>query len=626
MGLQRKFRIFQRIFDFGNAANNQNILLTNRWKRSEVEWSVRRGTNNQSLIVTNFWTLNNWQHVVASVNESGIMKVYRNGELKGSRLGHIPTSTTRANHFIGKSNWGTDEYFYGMMDDLRVYDRAISASEVSSIYKGDLQIEKLLGGENPEVIVYWGDEDAGQTTDVNSSSNIAWDGNISLGILEVGDFTASLNGLDAGKNYFYRILAKNSAGSTPLSEVSTFSTGLFDFRADSFSQGEILLWLDASDVNGDGNLSNEPFGGVVDQWRDKSGANRHAGNGNGPELRIGSWNGLSTLKFDGLGNYLRVSDSNAFNVGEDMTLFVVAKGDILNDWRPIITKRGEDDLGWQFRKDNTDFATFTVRGTSGNDGQKGGTLINGETHVWSMRKNSTKRTQWADGNLEFNIDDRGDIPFTTSDLVIGARDQNGISSFGGFEVGEILIFNNALSDSEVEKLQGHLAHKWGLTDNLPGVHKYKTTLPKFENRPEIILADNYSIKRSVNLNLPVLVNRAASNFAATGLPQGLVLNSISGMITGSPTEAGAYTTKISASNQAGTFTKDVTFLVTDFTAWDYSTTISFPGYTGSTTLNNFPVFIELNSSLPGFSYDQFASPYGYDLRFLGKNGSEELLL
>ena len=330
------------------------------------------------------------------------------------------------------------------------------------------------------------------------------------------------------------------------------------------------------------------------------------------------------MKFDGLGNYLRVSDSNAFNVGEDMTLFVVAKGDILNDWRPIITKRGEDDLGWQFRKDNTDFATFTVRGTSGNDGQKGGTLINGETHVWSMRKNSTKRTQWADGNLEFNIDDRGDIPFTTSDLVIGARDQNGISSFGGFEVGEILIFNNALSDSEVEKLQGHLAHKWGLTDNLPGGHKYKTTLPKFENRPEIILADNYSIKRSVNLNLPVLVNRAASNFAATGLPQGLVLNSISGMITGSPTEAGAYTTKISASNQAGTFTKDVTFLVTDFTAWDYSTTISFPGYTGSTTLNNFPVFIELNSSLPGFSYDQFASPYGYDLRFLGKNGSEEL--
>ena len=616
--------IYQRVFDFGNGADSQNLILSNRWKSSEVEWSVRRGANNQNLVVTNFWTLNEWQHVVGSVNESGIMKVYRNGELKGSKLGHIPTSTTRTSHLIGRSNRGSDDYFYGMMDDLRVYDRAITADEVISIYNGDLQVEKILGGENPEVTIFWGDEDAGQTTDVNSSSSGAWDANISLGDLALGEFSVPLSNLQTGKTYFYRIIAYNAAGSTPLSEVSTFSTGSFGFKSDSFSEGEMLLWLDASDVNGDGNASNEPFGGVVDQWRDKSGANRHAGNGNGPELRVGSWNGLSTLKFDGLGNYLRVSDSSAFNVGEDMTLFVVAKGDVLNDWRPIITKRGEDDMGWQFRKGDTDFATFTVRGTSGSDGQNGGTLINGETHVWSMRKNSAKRTQWADGNLEFHIDDRGIIPSTTSDLVIGARDQNGISSFGGFEIGEILIYDKALSDSDVEKLQGHLAHKWGLSEKLPSGHAYKTSLPKFENRPEIILSDSYSIKRSASLSLQVLTNRPASNFAATGLPLGLELNSTSGLITGIPTETGSFTTKFEASNQAGTYSKDVILLVTDFTGWDYSTTISFPGYTRSTTLIDFPVFIEFNSSLSGFSYDQFASPYGYDLRFLGNNGSEEL--
>ncbi|MDG0963632.1 MAG: putative Ig domain-containing protein, partial [Opitutales bacterium] len=616
--------IYQRVFDFGNGADSQNLTLSNRWKSSEVEWSVRRGANNQNLVVTNFWTLNEWQHVVGSVNESGIMKVYRNGELKGSKLGHIPTSTTRTSHLIGKSNWGSDDYFYGMMDDLRVYDRAITDDEVINIYNGDLQVEKILGGENPEVTIFWGDEDAGQTTDVNSSSSGAWDAHISLGVLALGEFSVPLSNLQTGKTYFYRIIANNAAGSTPLSEVSTFSTGSFGFKSDSFSEGEMLLWLDASDVNGDGNASNEPFGGVVDQWRDKSGANRHAGNGNGPELRVGSWNGLSTLKFDGLGNYLRVSDSSAFNVGEDMTLFVVAKGDVLNDWRPIITKRGEDDIGWQFRKGDTDFATFTIRGTSGSDGQNGGTLINGETHVWSMRKNSVKRTQWADGNLEFNIDDRGIIPSTTSDLVIGARDQNGISSFGGFEIGEILIYDKALSDSDVEKLQGHLAHKWGLSEKLPSGHTYKTSLPKFENRPEIILSDSYSIKRSASLSLQVLTNRPANNFAATGLPLGLELNSTSGLITGIPTETGSFSTKFEASNQAGTYSKDVILLVTDFTGWDYSTTISFPGYTRSTTLIDFPVFIEFNSSLSGFSYDQFASPYGYDLRFLGNNGSEEL--
>ena len=110
---------------------------------------------------------------------------------------------------------------------------------------------------------------------------------------------------------------------------------------------------------------------MLDQWRDKSGEAIGAGNGKGPDLRVDRWNGLSTLGFDGQSQYLRVDDSSVFDFGEDATIFVVAKGDTLADWRPILSKRGEDGVGWQFEKDNTDFATFTVRGTTGNDGQRG---------------------------------------------------------------------------------------------------------------------------------------------------------------------------------------------------------------------------------------------------------------
>ena len=192
-------------------------------------------------------------------------------------------------------------------------------------------------------------------------------------------------------------MATNSAGSSWSPTVGTFSTGSFGFMADSFASGNLLLWLDATDTNGDGNLSNEPLGGVLDQWRDKSGASRHAGNGKGPDLRVDRWNGLSTLVFDGQTQYLRVDDSSAFDFGQDATIFVVAKGDTLADWRPILSKRGEDGVGWQFRKDNTDFATFTVRGTTGNDGQRGGS-DQWRGSVGAMRKSALKRTQWADGN------------------------------------------------------------------------------------------------------------------------------------------------------------------------------------------------------------------------------------
>ena len=122
----------------------------------------------------------------------------------------------------------------------------------------------------------------------------------------------------------------------------------------------------------------------------------------------------------------------------------------------------------------------------------------------------------------------------------------------------------------------------------------------------------------------VQTNRNATNFIASGLPSGLDLNSTSGLISGIPTVAGSFTTRLEATNQSGTFVKEILFVVTDFTGWEYTTTINFPGYTQPSTLTDFPVYLEFNSSLSGFSYDQFASPYGYDLRFLGTNGSKEL--
>ena len=35
---------------------------------------------------------------------------------------------------------------------------------------------------------------------------------------------------------------------------------------------------------------------------------------------------------------------------------------------------------------------------------------------------------------------------------------------------ELLIYNRALSDAEIQKIEGYLAHKWGLTGNLDASH------------------------------------------------------------------------------------------------------------------------------------------------------------
>jgi len=48
--------------------------------------------------------------------------------------------------------------------------------------------------------------------------------------------------------------------------------------------------------------------------------------------------------------------------------------------------------------------------------------------------------------------------------------------------------------------------------------------------------------------------------------------------------------------------------------------LSFPGYNRGETLSNFPVLVNLSSNLNGFSYRQFASPTGGDLRFTDSGG------
>lgn len=52
--------------------------------------------------------------------------------------------------------------------------------------------------------------------------------------------------------------------------------------------------------------------------------------------------------------------------------------------------------------------------------------------------------------------------------------------------------------------------------------------------------------------------------------------------------------------------------------------ITFGGYNRPETLNDFPVLVQLGTNVPGFSYPQFASPAGNDLRFTGSGSTLEL--
>ena len=159
---------------------------------------------------------------------------------------------------------------------------------------------------------------------------------------------------------------------------------------------------------------------------------------------------------------------------------------------------------------------------------------------------------------------------------------------------------------------------------MPSSHPYKTVKSLFENRPELELTTPYSLLVDQNVSIPLLTNRTANQILVANLPPGIELNASGWNLSGTPITIGTFVSSFETSNLAGSLTKDILFEVKDFRPWIYGADINFVGYNENAEIADFPVYVELNSSIPGFSYEQFASPYGHDLRFLTADGKTEL--
>ena len=58
----------------------------------------------------------------------------------------------------------------------------------------------------------------------------------------------------------------------------------------------------------------------------------------------------------------------------------------------------------------------------------------------------------------------------------GIHGDNSSHPFNG-QLAEILVTGGSVSTATRQQVEGYLAHKWGLTANLPAGHPYKTTPP-----------------------------------------------------------------------------------------------------------------------------------------------------
>jgi len=121
---------WQRIIDFGNGASSNNIIVGVVGSQLFIN-SVGSGPN---YIAGPTLASNTWNHVSA-VFSGTTGSLYLNGALVGSYAG-MPQyqNVARSGNYWGKSNWPGDAVWQGQQDELRIWNRALTATEIAANY------------------------------------------------------------------------------------------------------------------------------------------------------------------------------------------------------------------------------------------------------------------------------------------------------------------------------------------------------------------------------------------------------------------------------------------------------------------------------------------------------------
>ncbi len=124
---------YERIFDFGGGSQNSNIVLARQGTTNNLyieSWNASGGLTGIST-VSNIITAGSWMHVAVTADSSNVVTLYVNGASVTSF-----TATSAINYaawtknYIGASNWSADRQFRGAMDDISIFDRALSAADI----------------------------------------------------------------------------------------------------------------------------------------------------------------------------------------------------------------------------------------------------------------------------------------------------------------------------------------------------------------------------------------------------------------------------------------------------------------------------------------------------------------
>ena len=163
---------WERIFDFGNGGSG-DIFLSTMGGRTNGNLELTMHPFGATYTINPGITCDDgeWHHVVFTYDKGGSgMVLYIDGQNVGSNSYNTHSFSDFGggqNFYLGKANWN-DPYYDGKMEDVGLFNKALSASEVTSIYNGGSNFNLNTNNDNynssANLIGYWRmDEGVGNT-------------------------------------------------------------------------------------------------------------------------------------------------------------------------------------------------------------------------------------------------------------------------------------------------------------------------------------------------------------------------------------------------------------------------------------------------------------------------------
>ena len=241
----------------------------------------------------------------------------------------------------------------------------------------------------------------------------------------------------------------------------------------------LALWLDASDA------STVTTNAGATAWNDKSGNARHyvqATESLRPAYVLAARNGNNLLRF---ASDEMQSTNQMINGASSYTLaFKLNEIPTLGNQATVLNMRhsSTNRTGFEIINVNT-YIPYTVVNDQGSTipscGYNKAISTNSQIFAWSYNggpNSSTSSYSIAqDGGIK-TLTTGGNINFLDAALSkIGTR--IGQTTYANMDMYEIVVAGSVLSSTDRQKLEGYLAHKWGLAGNLPADHPYKSAAP-----------------------------------------------------------------------------------------------------------------------------------------------------